>query len=300
MDNKDFWGVGLVQQDHQQHQPRRSSFLASLREEDLDLSNSKLQVQSPNPFQALSQNRLFDGANLFQISASPSSLCRADIHAYSVPIEKELQSFRVAGGNYMNPHRLVLAVHDESEMSEKRQLNTGKQPSTYCLRGNGFEEANPEGLRLLSREADFSSVPYSSIAEEFKSPVTNAAISTVNADDFENIFPSSRDISDSHIHSNHLSSVGMHSSDLRMKDLVSTPDGFTSQQKPANYRLYDKFDSRTKDVDTLIESADGFIYKIQFKCLHRYFILGASAPHGIKAGLVKISRIHHIFINQIC
>jgi hypothetical protein len=292
MENKDIWGVGFVQHNQQQHQPRRSSFLASLREDDLDLSNSKVQVQASNPFQALSQNRLFDGANRFQISASPSSLCRADIHAYSVPIEKELQSFRVASGNYMNPQRLVLALHDESELPEQHQLISGKQSPTYCLGGNGFgnpprplfDETNPEGIRFLPREMDCSSVPYSIVAEEFNSPIAKAAISTVDGDNFENIFPSSRDTSDSCIHSTHLSTIGMHSSDFGAKDLVSTPDRYRSQQKPMNNHIYDKFDSRTKDIDALIESADGFIYKIQFKCMHRYFILSASAPHGIKAG----------------
>ena len=46
---------------------------------------------------------------------------------------------------------------------------------------------------------------------------------------------------------------------------------------------------REKDYRTLPESADGYIYKVQFKRVHRYFLLGPSAPRGIKTGdFVKV------------
>lgn len=74
---------------------------------------------------------------------------------------------------------------------------------------------------------------------------------------------------------------------LRMLDLSSLVFG-ASQSVPhysaATAPSYDNKPGRNKTPEPLLASADGYIYKIQFKRMHRYFILAANAPRGIQAG----------------
>ena len=85
------------------------------------------------------------------------------------------------------------------------------------------------------------------------------------------------------MHINNVVGVG-----LRMIDLSSLIQGAlpTNYLAPnsTSYDQHSKYSSKFKDQPPA-ESADGFIYKIQFKRMHRYFILGHSAPRGVQIGI---------------
>jgi hypothetical protein len=83
-----------------------------------------------------------------------------------------------------------------------------------------------------------------------------------------------------------------------MIDLSSLIPGVLPSNYLAPNTSYDqhKYSSKFKDQPPA-ESADGFIYKIQFKRMHRYFILGQSAPRGVQIGIIIPNKFLNAFLH---
>lgn len=82
------------------------------------------------------------------------------------------------------------------------------------------------------------------------------------------------------------------------------PQGYDRQYMPQNQIGGGRgggMDSRSRQKDYNSESADGYIYKVQFKRAHRYFLLGPVAPRGIKIGdFVKVEADRGEDLGVVC